>query len=225
MRAMILAAGRGERMRPLTDQTPKPLLPVNGKPLIVYHLEKLAQQQVTTVVINHAWLGEHIVAALGDGSRFGLKINYSAESSGGLETAGGIIRALPLLGEEPFWVINGDIFTDFDFAKLPRQLAPGKLAHLMMTTNPPHNQAGDFALNQGDLAAPNGCEKTYTYTGMGLFSPQLFSMYTPGHEAFVRLRPILDHAISQGQIAASLIDTAWTDVGTPQRLQQLQEHP
>lgn len=225
MRAMILAAGRGERMRPLTDVTPKPLLPVNGKPLLVYHLEKLAQQDVTDVVINHAWLGQQIEATLGDGSQFGLRIKYSSEPTGGLETAGGIIRALPLLGEEPFWVINGDIFTNLDFAELPRELAPGKLAHLLMTENPDHNQAGDFSLNNGQLIPAQSGQKTYTYTGMGLFSPTLFSMYKPGQEQFVRLRPILDDAIAQRQIAASLLTAAWTDVGTPQRLQQLQEHP
>lgn len=225
MRAMILAAGRGERMRPLTDTTPKPLLKVRGKPLIVYHLEKLAQQQVESVVINHAWLGEQIEQQLGDGREFGLRIDYSAEPVGGLETAGGIIRALPKLGDEPFWVINGDIFTDFDFARLPRRLPPNTDAHMLMTANPAHNRAGDFAVADGRLCLAQTSQQTYTYTGMGLFSPKLFSMYTPGEEKFIRLRPILDEAVQQQHIAASVLDAAWTDVGTPERLQQLQEHP
>lgn len=225
MRAMILAAGRGERMRPLTDTTPKPLLMVNGKPLIVYHLEKLAEQQVQTVVINHAWLGHNIVDALGDGHKFGLNIVYSAEPAGGLETAGGIIRALPLLGDDPFWVINGDIFTDFDFAQLPRELASETQAHLLMTTNPLHNRGGDFGIYKQRLTLVQDTAPTYTYTGMGLYSPRLFSMYKSGQEQFVRLRPILDQAVAEQRIAASIIDADWTDVGTPERLQQLQEHP
>ena len=225
MRAMILAAGRGERMRPLTDSTPKPLLKVNEKPLIEYHLEKLAKQQVQLVVINHAWLGQQIEDTLGNGKHLGIHIEYSPEPPGGLETAGGIIRALPLLGDEPFWVINGDIFTDYNFANLPRQLPAGMHAHLLMTANPAHNQAGDFAVANGKLMLANNNQQTYTYTGMGLFSPKLFAMYNPGQEEFVRLRPILDDAVHEGRVAASVINATWTDVGTPQRLQQLQEHP
>ncbi|RUO58911.1 mannose-1-phosphate guanylyltransferase [Pseudidiomarina marina] len=225
MRAMILAAGRGERMRPLTDTTPKPLLRVRGKPLIEYHLEKLAAQGIKQVVINHAWLGEQLVQALGNGKQFGLEILFSPEPEGGLETAGGIIRALPMLGDEPFWVINGDIFTTLDFSALPRELPAGIVAHLLLANNPPHNAHGDFAVQSGMLQAATGSKQTYTYTGMGLFSPQLFSDYQSGSEQFIRLRPLLDSGIENEQIAASIISAEWTDVGTPKRLAQLQEYP
>lgn len=225
MRAMILAAGRGERMRPLTDSTPKPLLTVRGKPLIEYHLERLAQQGVKQVVINHAWLGEQFEQVLGNGARFGLQIAYSAEPAGGLETAGGIIRALPKLGDQPFWLINGDIFTSLDFSELPRELPDGVHAHLLLVENPAHNTGGDFGVRQGMLQFANEGLPSYTYTGMGLFSPQLFESYQPGSEQFVRLRPLLDRGIANMQIAASIITAAWTDVGTPERLAQLQELP
>lgn len=223
MRAMILAAGRGERMRPLTDSVPKPLLQVKGKPLIVYHLEKLAAQGVDTVVINHAWLGEKIEHVIGDGQAFGLRVIYSPEPAGGLETAGGIIRALPSLGEHPFWVINGDIFTDLDFKNLPRQLAPQQQACLLLTENPPHHPKGDFGLREGLLQFAKANEKTFTYSGMGLFSPKLFAMYEAGQQQFLRLRPLLDQGIQKQSIAATVMTAAWTDVGTPERLQQLQE--
>ena len=225
MRAMILAAGRGERMRPLTDTTPKPLLRVRGKPLIEYHLEKLAAQGIKQVVINHAWLGEQLVQALGNGKQFGLEILFSPEPEGGLETAGGIIRALPMLGDEPFWVINGDIFTTLDFSALPRELPAGIVAHLLLANNPPHNAQGDFAVQSGMLQAATESTQTYTYTGMGLFSPQLFSDYQSGSGQFIRLRPLLDSGIENEQIAASIISAEWTDVGTPKRLAQLQEYP
>ncbi|OZB03779.1 MAG: mannose-1-phosphate guanylyltransferase [Idiomarina sp. 34-48-12] len=225
MRAMILAAGRGERMRPLTDTTPKPLLKVRGKPLIEYHLEKLAAQGVQQVVINHAWLGEQLEQTLGSGKQFGLEILFSPEPQGGLETAGGIIRALPMLGNEPFWLINGDIFTTLDFSKLPRKLADGMVAHLLLAQNPPHNARGDFSVRGGMLQFATETAQTYTYTGMGLFSPQLFKAHQPGSEAFIRLRPFLDSGIANEQIAASIISAEWTDVGTPERLAQLQEHP
>lgn len=225
MRAMILAAGRGKRMRPLTDTTPKPLLEVRGKALIAYHLEQLAAQGVKQVVINHAWLGEQIETQLGDGRPFGLSIVYSPEPAGGLETAGGIIRALPLLGEQPFWVINGDIFTDLDFAALPRELPQGQLGHLLLTANPAHNQQGDFGLANGLLQQTDPAMPSYTYTGMGLYSPELFAAYTAGSEQFIRLRPLLDQGITTQRLAATLIEAAWTDVGTPERLAQLQEYP
>lgn len=225
MRAMILAAGRGERMRPLTDSTPKPLLTVRGKPLIEYHLEKLAQQGVEQVVINHAWLGQQFEQVLGGGERFGMKIIYSPEPTGGLETAGGIIRALPILGAEPFWLINGDIFTSLDFSELPRELPEGVHAHLLLVNNPAHNTSGDFGVHQGMLQCVTDENQSYTYTGMGLFSPQLFKSYQPGSEQFIRLRPLLDHGIANRQITASVITAAWTDVGTPERLSQLQERP
>ena len=147
MRAMILAAGRGERMRPLTDQYPKPLLTVAGKPLIEYHLESLAAAGVRDVVINLAWLGEKIMEHVGDGHRWGVRVRYSPEGRNALETGGGIHRALPLLGPAPFWVVNGDVWTDYPLSRLPAE--PQGLAHLVLVDNPPHNETGDFHLDQG----------------------------------------------------------------------------
>jgi len=219
MKAMILAAGRGERMRPLTDHTPKPLLAVNGKPLIEYHLEKLAQQGIREVVINHAWLGEKIEHNLGDGSRWNLAIHYSPESAGGLETAGGIINALPLLGQEPFWLINGDIWTDICFSRLPKQLGDGDLAHLLMVENPPHHPEGDFSVQQGRLCRTDNGKASYTYSGMGLYSPDWFR-HRPVEK--LPLRPLFDAAIEQRKMAATIVTEGhWVDVGTPARLAQL----
>ena len=217
MRAIILAAGRGERMRPLTDSLPKPLLKVAGKSLIEYHLEKLAAVGVTTVVINHAWLGHKIVDSLGGGSRWGLAIVYSDESTQALETAGGIANALPLLGSEPFWVINGDIWTDFDFSLLPKTLTSGCLAHLLLTKNPEHHPNGDFSIND-HLLNIDGAVK-YTYTGLGLYHPQLFTSLTVKRMA---LAPILKQAINQHQISGQILSAQWTDVGTPERLSTLE---
>lgn len=221
MKAMILAAGRGQRMRPLTDKTPKPLLSVNGIPLIEYHLQKLAQQGISEVVINHAWLGEQIENTLGDGSRWGLTIHYSPEPEGGLETAGGIIKALPMLGEQPFWLINGDIWTDIDFARLPRKLPDEQLAHLIMVKNPEHNPDGDFAVVADRLAPKSGHLPSYTYSGIGLYRPQWFAQKKVEKCA---LRPFFEAAIAEQKIAASVVaDGHWTDVGTPQRLERLQQ--
>jgi len=221
MKAMILAAGRGQRMRPLTDKTPKPLLTVNGTPLIEYHLQKLAQQGIREVVINHAWLGEQIENTLGDGSRWGLTIHYSPEPEGGLETAGGIINALPMLGEQPFWVINGDIWTDIDFARLPKKLENEQLAHLIMVENPEHNTAGDFAVVAGRLAPKSKQKRAYTYSGIGLYRPQWFVEKKVEKRA---LRPLFEAAIAEQKIAASVVsDCHWTDVGTPQRLERLEQ--
>ena len=169
MRAMILAAGKGERMRPLTLHTPKPLIPVAGVPLIEYHLRALAQAGVTEVVINHAWLGDKIEAHLGDGARFGVHIVYSKESQP-LETGGGIYKALPLLGHEPFIVVNGDVFTDYDFAALQKPLQD--LAHLVLINNPEHHLEGDFSLEDGRVLAP--AAETLTYSGIAVLHPELF---------------------------------------------------
>ena len=219
MRAMILAAGRGERMRPLTDSCPKPLLPVADKPLIVYHLEKLAVAGIREVVINHAYLGRQLVEYLDDGSRFGLALRYSDESDQVLETGGGILRALPLLGDEPFWVINGDIWTDLDYCRLPRQLAPGQLAHLLLADNPTHNPDGDFQLS-GSLLKSEGPEKL-TFAGIGLYDPRLFAGCRPGRFA---LAPLLREAMGRQAIAGSHCGGYWTDVGTPQRLADLEQY-
>ncbi len=224
MKAFILAAGRGVRMRPLTDTTPKPLLCVAGKPLIVWHLERLAASGFRDVVINHAHLGEQIEAALGDGSRFGVSIRYSPEPPGALETAGGIAKALPLLGEQPFLVINGDVWCDWDFRRAAALAgARAYLAHLVMVANPPEHAGGDFCLDgerlrlAGELIGP-----TLTYAGTGVFSPDFFVGVAAG--SVLRMRPLLDAAIAQGLVSGERHDGEWVDVGTPERLAQLDTH-
>lgn len=210
MRAMILAAGKGERMRPLTLHTPKPLIPVAGVPLIEYHLRALAQAGVTEVVINHAWLGDRIEAHLGDGARFGLQIVYSKESQP-LETGGGVYQALPLLGADPFILVNGDVFTDYDFAVLQKPLQG--LAHLVLINNPEHHLEGDFSLEEGRVLAPTTA--TLTYSGIAVLHPELFAGCQAG--AF-KLAPLLRQAIAQGQVSGEQFNGCWIDVGTPERL-------
>jgi len=214
MKAMILAAGRGERLRPLTDTTPKPLLTVGRKSLIEYHLENLAKAGITQIIINTAWLAEKIHHALGNGNRYGISITYSDEDEA-LETAGGIIRALPLLGEKPFLVINGDIFTDFDFASL-KPLDATMQAHLILVTNPEHHRQGDFSICHGLLS--NQTENRYTYSGIGLYSPRFFSDYKMEKLA---LAPLLRNKAEKQCISAQLYDGKWTDVGNIERLLSL----
>ena len=221
MKAMILAAGRGERMRPLTDSVPKPLLEVGGKPLIAWHLERLVQAGIDDVVINHAHLGLQIEAALGDGSRFGLRIAYSPEPPGALETVGGIVQALPLLGDVPFLVVNGDIWCDFEFRSVQAAAAAlirqDLLAHLVLVPNPSHHPAGDFSLADGRVTAPR--EATYTFSGIGVYRPALFDGLEAGKRA--RLAPLLYQAIAARTLGGELFRGHWTDVGTPQRLAEL----
>lgn len=212
MRALILAAGRGERMRPLTDTTPKPLLAVGGRPLIEWHLQALAAAGITEVVINHAWLGERIEAALGDGGRFGLQIRYSPEPPGALETAGGIVNALPLLGEAPFLVVNGDIWTDYAFARLPTALG-GDLAHLVLVDNPPQHPQGDFRLAGGRVHAEGA--PRLTFSGIGVYSPALFAGLPPGRRP---LAPVLREAMAGGRVSGEHHRGRWFDIGTPERL-------
>ncbi|HEY9268354.1 MAG TPA: nucleotidyltransferase family protein [Methylotenera sp.] len=214
MKAMILAAGRGERMRPLTDHTPKPLLKVGGKPLIVWHLQRLAAAGFKDVVINHAHLGQQIEAALGDGGEWGVRIQYSPEKIA-LETAGGIANAMPLLGNAPFLVVNGDVYTDIDFGAL--NLMPNHLAHLVMVDNPPQHAAGDFTLCNGKLSV-EGNEKL-TFSGIGIYQPSLFASIARGEAA--KLAPLLKAAMAQGLVSGSHHRGAWHDVGTPERLQAL----
>jgi len=214
-RAMVLAAGRGERLRPLTDTVPKPLLEVRGKPLIVYHLEKLGRLGVRQVVINLAWLGDAIRAALGDGARWGLSIVYSDEGSAALETGGGIFQALPLLGAEPFLIVNADVYTDFDFATL--QIAPAALAHLVLVPNPPQHPAGDFSLHQG-LVQEFGSVR-WTYAGIGLYRPQLFDGCRAGR---FPLLPLLRRASAAGRLHGEIYAGRWSDVGSAERLAALQ---
>jgi MurNAc alpha-1-phosphate uridylyltransferase len=287
MQAMILAAGRGERMRPLTDICPKPLLPVGGQPLIAWHLQRLAAAGFRDVVINHAHLGAQIEAALQTGAAWGLSIRYSPEPAGALETAGGIANALPLLGDAPFLVINGDIFCDWDLARAKTGLAENELAHLVLVANPAHHPQGDFTLTNGKVGADEATDKTtaqqegagqnparfavdalqggraknalmkplrsravaqetlssplrilavadadtprsqspcgtpdkLTFAGIGVYRPALFDTVTRGQPA--KLAPLLRAAMANGQVSGELHPGRWVDVGTPQRLAEL----
>lgn len=215
MKAMILAAGKGERLRPLTLHTPKPLVRAGGVPLIEYHVRALAAAGFRELVINHAWLGEQIEAYLGDGARFGVTIAYSAEGEP-LETGGGIHRALPLLGSEPFLLVNGDIWTDYDFAGL--RSASAALAHLVLVDNPAHHPEGDFRLQDGQVSA-RGEQPGLTYSGIAVLDPALFAGCRPG--AF-KLAPLLLAAMSQGQVSGEHFRGRWVDVGTHERLAEVE---
>ncbi|WP_312381391.1 N-acetylmuramate alpha-1-phosphate uridylyltransferase MurU [Stutzerimonas balearica] len=215
MKAMILAAGKGERLRPLTLHTPKPLVRAGGMPLIEYHVRALVAAGFDELVVNHAWLGEQLEAYLGDGARFGACIRYSPEGEP-LETGGGILRALPLLGEEPFLVVNGDIWTRYDFARLRRPLEA--LAHLVLVDNPAHNPQGDFVLRDGQVYEA-GAGVALTYSGMALLHPALFSGLQLG--AF-KLAPLLRGAMAQGQVTGEHFAGDWIDVGTHERLAQVE---
>lgn len=224
--AIVLAAGRGERMRPLTDITPKPLLPVGGRPLMAWHLEGLAQAGVRDVVVNTAWLEHCFAPALGDGSRWGLRLHGSPEGrdhGGALETAGGIAKALPLLGET-FWVVAGDVFLPgfpFDPQAARRVLDGRDLAHLWMTANAPHHPGGDFALSEaGRLRWPDDGLPGLTWASVGLFHRRLFRGIAVGTRR--PLRPLLEAALAQGRLGGSRLRTPWIDVGTPERLAQAQ---
>lgn len=221
MKAMILAAGRGERMRPLTDSCPKPLLKVGAEPLIGWHLRRLHAAGIREIVINHAWLGSQIEDTLGTGAAYGVEIAYSAEGETGLETAGGIATALPLLGSEPFLVINGDVLTDIDFqtafSVAEALLQQQKLAHLWLVPNPAHNPNGDFVLqNNGAVlsAAPEGT--ALTFSGMGVYHPDLFRNTPPRQAA--KLAPLLRDAMNQGLVSGEQHQGLWLDVGTVERL-------
>ncbi len=216
MRAMILAAGRGERMRPLTDHTPKPLLPVAGMPLIEHHIRALAAAGIRELVINHAHLGAQIEARLGDGSDWGVRIRYSPEPPGALETGGGILNALPLLGARPFALINGDVWTDFPLRRL-LALEPNS-CHLVMVNNPPHHRQGDFCLRNGHLHLQG--EPRLTYSGIGVFHPRLFEECDPGR---FPLLPLLQKAMNEGTATGELHSGRWIDVGTPERLRAVEE--
>ncbi|QHH95564.1 nucleotidyltransferase family protein [Acinetobacter gyllenbergii] len=221
MKAMILAAGLGNRMRPLTLHTPKPLLEVGGKPLIVWHIEKLKAVGVTEIVINTAWLGDKLVAALGDGSQFDVTILWSHEGEG-LETAGGIINALPLLGDQPFILVNGDVWTTMDFSSLLNIQLEDKQAHLVLVENPPQHLKGDFIL-ANDLAYTFEQEQlgeALTYSGVAVLAPQMFAGLENGKRP---LAPLLKQAMQQQQVSAEKMQAIWVDVGTPERLQQLDQ--
>lgn len=216
---MLLAAGRGERMRPLTDHTPKPLLEAGGKSLIILNIEKLAHAGCTELVINHAYLGQQIELALGDGKRFGVSIQYSAEQTA-LETAGGIANALHLLGDAPFVVINADIYCDYDFSQLTSHahqlVTSGDLAHLVLVNNPEQHPQGDFGLSNGRVT--DSLPKL-TFSGVGIYRPELFQHITPG--ATASLAPLLRSQIARNHVSGEHYTGLWVDVGTPNRLQQL----
>lgn len=228
MKAMLLAAGRGERMRPLTDTTPKPLLAVGGKPLIVWHIERLVAAGMSDIIINHAWLGRQIEDTLGNGSTFGARLAYSPETGQALETAGGIAQALWFFGNEPFLVMNGDVWTDW----LPHNAVAvsqalqqrGKQAWLLLVDNPGHHPAGDFFLGSDGLvsdASPPGLQHAtrHTFAGIGVYHPELFTGIASGERA--ALGPLLRRAMNRQAILGSHHDGRWTDVGTPERLHSL----
>ncbi len=221
MKAMILAAGMGNRMRPLTLHTPKPLLEVGGKPLIVWHIEKLQKMGVQEIVINTAWLGEKLADALGDGSQFGVKILWSHEGEG-LETAGGIINALPLLGNEPFILVNGDVWTTMDFAPLLNVQLQDDLAHLVLVENPVQHPQGDFILaaNKAYTFEQARSGENLTYSGVAVMHPQMFNGLESGKRP---LAPLLKQAMQQEKISAQKLQGVWVDVGTPERLNALDQ--
>ncbi len=229
MKALVLAAGRGERMRPLTDRVPKPLLSVGGKPLIVWHLERLAGIGVREVVINTSWLADRFEPALGDGRQWGLTLRYSYEGPEPLETGGGMLRALDLLGHEaPFIAVNGDVWSDFDPALLPRQ--PTGEAHLVLVDNPEHNPEGDFSLGDTSQLSIDGPNRL-TFAGIGIYRPSLLANWrdvidaagtSPATQpARFPLAPLLRHAMRTGAVTGEHHAGQWTDVGTPQRLAEL----
>lgn len=213
-RAIVLAAGRGERMRPLTLTTPKPLLEVRGKPLIVHHLERLAAAGVREVAVNLSWLKEAIPAALGDGSRFGVAIRYFDEGPEPLDVGGGIVNALPFFAGEPFAVVNGDVYADYPLpARLP---APGVLGHLVLVPNPVQHPRGDFGLECGEVRADGAVR--HTYAGIATLTPALFAGLRPGRQA---LKPVLLRAAAAGRLTGERFEGVWNDVGTPERLAAL----
>jgi len=214
MKAMLLAAGRGERMRPLTDSLPKPLVPVAGRPLIAWHLAALAAAGYREVVVNTSWLAEALHAALGDGASFGVRITWSDEGPVPLETGGGIFHAVPLLGPGPFLVVNADIWTDIDFARL--ELESDAHAHLVLVANPPHNVRGDFGLD-GDRVVSRDTDR-FTYSGVGVFRPEFFHDCSAGR---FPLLPLLNRAIAARRLRGELHRGAWSDVGTAERLAAL----
>jgi MurNAc alpha-1-phosphate uridylyltransferase len=218
---MILAAGRGERMRPLSDVTPKPLLPIGGKPLIVWHLERLAAAGFRHVIINVSHLGDQFLKVLGDGATWNLHIVYSPEPPGALETAGGIARVLPLLGEQPFLVINGDIFCDWDPAQALTMPFQNKQAHLLLVENPPHHPQGDFNLGRDGKVSgeSDGRNNDLTFAGIGLYTPGLFAGIDADRPA--RLAPLLHAAAAKGLVTGERYSGKWVDVGTPERLADL----
>jgi MurNAc alpha-1-phosphate uridylyltransferase len=219
MKAMILAAGRGERMRPLTDHTPKPLLKVGEYSLIEHLIRSLKQHGFDDLIVNHAHLGAQIETCLGSGSQFDVAIRYSSEGETGLETGGGIFKALPLLGDDPFLVVNGDVWTDYPFSRL--QLQPADtLAHLVLVDNPEHHQQGDFALDDAGLIHNHG-DRKLTFSGIAVYRPEIFNSCQPGK---FPLAPLLRQFADASQLSGEYYDGVWSDVGTAERLQMLNDN-
>jgi MurNAc alpha-1-phosphate uridylyltransferase len=215
---MILAAGHGTRMKPLTDHTPKPLLKVGGKPLIVWHIEKLKKAGFKNIIINIAWLGDQIPKALGDGSQFGVNLEYSDEQKdGALETAGGIIKALPFFGGESFLVVNGDVWCDYDYSNT-NPLKDNQLAHLVLVNNPEHNPDGDFALINHRIKTEG--ENKLTFSGIGYYHPALFNSLSQGKRP---LAPLLREAMDNNTVSGESFTGDWRDIGTPERLTELDD--
>lgn len=214
MRAMLLAAGRGERLRPLTDRIPKPLIEINGKTLIERHVQAISRSGISEIVVNLSWLGDHIRDFLEDGSRWNVRISYSPEPPGALETAGGIRRALPLLDDDCFLVVSADVLTDYDYARLVNQ-QPSGLAHLVMVDNPAHHAGGDFSLT-ADGVVQAGEQDRLTYAGVGLFRSRMFADLDP--DVTLPLRPLLNEAIRAGRVSGEHYQGRWMDIGTRQRL-------
>jgi len=230
MKALVFAAGLGERMRPLTEHTPKPLLHAGGRPLIAWHLEKLAALGVREVVVNTSWLAAQFPEALGDGSRWNLHLHYAYEGPVPLETGGGMLNALPLLGQAPFLVVNGDIWTDFDFSLLPRE--PAGEAHLVLVDNPPQHPQGDYRLDAQGVLHHDRAAPCLTYAGIGMYRPSILDGWravigdAPGSERTpprFSVVPLQKHFMAQGRVTGQHHRGQWTDVGTPQRLQALEE--
>lgn len=223
MKAMILAAGRGERMRPLTDRCPKPLLQAGGKPLLQWHIEALAAVGIRQIVINHAHLGHQIENHFGDGAALGVQLSYSPEASA-LETAGGIRQALPLLGDAPFLVVNGDVSCDWPMRRaleIADNWKNGQSAHLVLVPNPSHNLKGDFALQGNTVQLPTTDEAAWTFSGIGVYHPDLFKGLQAGQVA--KLAPLLREAMAAGKVQGELFDGFWMDIGTPERLEELNQ--
>jgi N-acetyl-alpha-D-muramate 1-phosphate uridylyltransferase len=215
MKSMILAAGRGERMRPLTDTLPKPLLAAGGKSLLEHHIEALVKAGLRDIVINLAWKGEMISAALGDGARFGVRIVYSDEGDAALETGGGVFKALPLLGTEPFAVISGDVWTDYPLSHAVTALAPTDVAHFVVVPNPDFHSRGDFGLREGRMVDDG---ERYTYANIGVFRPEFFAGCKAGRFA---LAPLMFEWIAKGRVSGELYEGGWCNVGTPAQLAEL----
>ncbi|MCU4675092.1 nucleotidyltransferase family protein [Catenovulum sp. 2E275] len=220
MKAMILAAGKGTRMQPLTLSRPKPLLEVNHKSLIEYQIEALVKAGISDIIINHAYLGEQIPAKLGNGSNYNCRIQYSPEKVDEFETAGGIINALPLLGNQPFVVVNADIWCDFNYAKLTQITLHDKLAHIVLVDNPEHNLSGDFGYQNYLATQLNQTNKSYTFSGIAVYHPDFFN---GEHEMPLALGKLLRKAISLGKVSAEIHNGQWSDIGTPERLAQIKQ--